>query len=128
MKTRFLLVTDSRKHPWLPVIEEALSPLGDLDTQGERRAFSLIQQRRYKVIIIDATHTKDANQLLTRIRRKFQDVKVVFAAASPDWREARQAFRLGAIDYIYRSMTVNDLRSRFQPFVKRASQVPSKLK
>jgi predicted nucleotide-binding protein/DNA-binding response OmpR family regulator len=127
VKARFLLITDLSKESWLNVIQEALTPLGDVEVEGENRAVSLIQKGRYRAIIIDATHTKDASRLLVRIRKEYRNIKVVVATASPDWREARQVFRLGAIDYIYRSMTVDDLRSRFRLIVQEIFQPPIRL-
>ncbi len=120
MKSPFLLITDPRKRSWLRVVEEALAPLGKLDIEGEGKASRLIQHERYKIIIIDTSHIKDLSELFLQIEKRLKDTRVVVATAKPDWKEARQAFRLGAVDYIHRPMTVDDLRSRFRAILEQS--------
>jgi DNA-binding NtrC family response regulator len=106
-------------------MEEALATLGHLEIAGERKAAALIQREKYKIIIIDATHTKNLPALLSLIRERHHSVDVVIVTASPDWREARLAFRLGAMDYIYGSMTAQDLRSSFRGILQHSLKLVS---
>jgi DNA-binding NtrC family response regulator len=100
---RFLLIDGIRDHYWRQVLEEALAPLGTLQTGDEREAIKLVLQQSYDLVIVDATEVKNVPLLISRIRAQRLDARVVVATASPTWRRAREAFQAGATDYIRKS-------------------------
>jgi DNA-binding NarL/FixJ family response regulator len=101
---RFLLINGRRDHCWRQVLEEALAPLGALQTGDEEEAVKLVLQQSYDLVIIDATAVKNVPLLVSRIRAQRPDGRLVVATASPTWRRAREAFQAGAADYIRKSL------------------------
>jgi len=101
---RFLLINGTRDHRWRQVLEEALTPLGSLQTGDEREAIKLVLQQSYDFVIVDATAVKNVPLLVSRIRVQRPNARVIVATASPTWRRARQAFQAGATDYVRKSL------------------------
>ena len=116
----FLLIGVSPDDLWRQVIEEALTSLGGLQIIGEEDVFKLIQWQDYDLIVIDAVKVEDAFLLTSSIRSQHPDAKVVIATASPTWMRAREAFRVGAIDYTRKSMNIEETRSMLRATLVKA--------
>jgi DNA-binding NarL/FixJ family response regulator len=101
---RFLLIGASADDPWQQVIEATARPFGSLCTAVEDEALRLIRQHPYDVVIIDAAKVEDMYQLIAMIRTGQPEAKIVVATMSPTWKRAREAFRVGATDYVRKSM------------------------
>jgi CheY-like chemotaxis protein len=112
-KAHFLLISSSHEHSWLRVLEDALAPLGTLEIQAEREVIRRVAQEHCDIIIVDATSTEDFSQLIAQIRKRWLDARIVVITALSTWEGARQAFRSGALDYISKSMSIQDVRSTF---------------
>lgn len=110
-KYRFLLVGDTDDDPWRQIIEEASRDLGSLDTVNEMETDCLIKQLDYDLIIIDAARVRNAFSLVSSIRDQRPGSRIVVATASPTWRRAREAFRVGATDYFRKSMNSKQIKS-----------------
>lgn len=107
----FLLIGTATDDPWRPVIEEALTSLGSLQIVREVDALRFTRQQSYDVIMIDATKVEDVFLLTSVIRLQRPEAKIVIVTASPDWKLARKAFRVGATDYIRKSMNKEEILS-----------------
>lgn len=114
MKASFLLIHGTQEYYWCQVLEGALAPLGALQIGGEEEAITLVLQRSYSLIIVDATAVKDVPLLVSRIRTQRPDTRIVVVTASPTWTRAREAFYAGATDYVRKSLNKEDLLSIFQ--------------
>jgi DNA-binding NarL/FixJ family response regulator len=107
----FLLIGASTDDPWREVIEATVRPLGSLCLAVEDEALRLIRQQPYDVVIIDAAKVEDMYQLIALIRTGRPEAKIVVATMSPTWKRAREAFRVGATDYVRKSMNEAENRS-----------------
>ena len=99
-RATFLLVSKASNDYWHRVLEEALSNLGSLHIHQERNVLPLVLQQSFALIIVDAGAVGDAARLISRVRVCQPDARIVVATASPTWKQAREVFYAGAIDYI----------------------------
>lgn len=113
-KANFLLISSTRERRWHQSLKEALAPLGTLQVGEEKDAIEVVLQQSYDVVIVDATVVKDVQLLVSRIRARQPDTRIVVATASPTWRRAREAFYAGATDYIRKSLNKEEVLSVFQ--------------
>lgn len=116
----FLLVSNSQTDSWQQKIKEVVVLRGSLRTTLEEGTLALIEQQDFDLIIIDSTNIKDASQLVSKIKGLKPDARIIVATASPTWRRAADAFRLGAIDYIRKSSGKREILS----VLKKAIQNP----
>jgi predicted nucleotide-binding protein len=114
VKANVLLITDTHEHSWVQTVRQAIEPLGDLVIENADPAGVQALQLRHDLIIVDARYVEDVTGMLSLIRAKRTDAKIVVATASPSWRRARAALLAGATDYISRTINAADLRSRFE--------------
>lgn len=104
----FLLIT-GENDSWAQVLEQSLAPLGSLQIAEEAEAIGLIIEKDYAAIFVDAVSYTDFGLLTSRIRAQRPDARVIVATAALTWERAREAFRSGATDYVYRSIDRKDL-------------------
>ncbi|MFP5262399.1 MAG: response regulator [Blastocatellia bacterium] len=101
-KCPFLLIGEQGDF-WRQVLEGALAPMGHLQTVEEKSAIDLVIENEYAAIVIDAAHVGSFGLMTSRIRAQRPDARVIVATAAPSWQRAREAFKSGATDYIYKS-------------------------
>ncbi len=106
----FLLISGEEDF-WAQVLEQSLTPMGPLLIAEEATAMNLVIENDYAAIFIDAVSVADFGLLTSRIRAQRPDARVIVATASLTWQRAREAFRSGATDYIYRSIDAKELES-----------------
>lgn len=119
-KRLILLISADRQ--WRVVIGEALAPLGDVhladsEENGLRHIReSLSRHQLYGVIIIDVGTVGDRrfSSLVSDIRAEQRETRIVVASAAPTWRQAKEAFLAGAIDYTRKSLDNKELLTVFQ--------------
>jgi DNA-binding NtrC family response regulator len=116
----FLLIGASPNDPWRQVIEGALTSWGVLQIVSEADVLRLTRRQNYDLIVIDATKVTDVFLLISKIKERKPNVKVVVATASPTWEKAREAFRAGATDYIWRSLNKEIIRSTLRAIVDKS--------
>lgn len=104
LKCRFLLIGREAETEWSRSLREALSPLGKLHTVQEEESVNTVIREHYDLIIIDTRAVHDAALLTFRLRAERPEARVVVAAASPDWKAAREVLQAGAADYVRRSL------------------------
>lgn len=107
-KCPFLLISEQGDF-WKQVVEGALASIGPLQTVEEKFAMDLVIENEYTAIIIDAAHVSSFGLMTSRIRAQRPDARVIVATASPTWQRAREAFKSGATDYIYKSADETEL-------------------
>jgi len=119
--SHFLLVSDSPGDYWHQVLREALVALGSLHVVLESELVSFLQEQTYDIVIVDAGAISDTPLLVSCIRSQWPDVRVVVVTSSPHWRQAREILHAGAIDYIQKSWSKDDLFSAFQAMLDKTS-------
>lgn len=113
-KRCFLLINGSLDLHWAEVLTEALIPLGLLDITTEAQLFSQVNLSTYDLILLDSAAVTDVPSLVTTIRCRYPDARIVVVTASPTWRRARAAFKAGVIDYIRKSLDQAEIRATLQ--------------
>ena len=111
MSIKFLLVSQPGDSAWPQVLSQALAPLGTLEVVSKVEAAEWIAQHQCRtIVIIDATAVgEDVPTLVSHLRHRCPESRIVVATASPTWRHARDAFRTGAVDYIRKSWDGEEL-------------------
>ena len=122
---RFLLVGASVDDPWQQVIDATARTIGRLCVAQEDEALQLIRQHPYDVVIIDAAKVEDMYHLITSFRVARPETKIVVVTMSPTWKRAREAFRVGATDYVRKSMNEAENRSLLEASLGKTSPVSS---
>lgn len=111
MTYRFLLIGNPKQH-WRKTLQEAITPLGEMDICRESDSEELVADTLYDLVIMDATEIAHLETLITHIHRLSPHSRIVVATAAPTWQNAREAFRAGAQDYI-RKYSEKDRLSKF---------------
>jgi DNA-binding response OmpR family regulator len=94
------MLVGNPKSLWRKRLQEAISPLGKLQSVREKdaRAYSA----HYDVVIVDETEVKRVEEVVTRFSSQLNPphIIVVYAAAKPRWQDTLKVFKAGATDYI----------------------------
>jgi len=108
--TRFLLVSREEETAWPLTLSQALKSLGEVELVSEEKAVERVARcRGDAVVIVDATVVEKILDLIARLREQRPQARIVVATASPTWRRARDVLRLGAVDYIPKSLNKEEL-------------------
>lgn len=113
MVNRFLLIRGEKDNHWKGILEEALLPLGTLEVVQAEDAITYVDNANFTVVILDATVIEEVESLVSNLRAKHPEFRIVVATASPTWQRARAAFEAGAMDYIPRSFSKLELHNTF---------------
>ena len=101
MPLNFLLISRPEDMGWPRILEQALSPLGKVEAVSEQDAAErLAQYECGAIVIIDAAAVEEVPALVSRLRDRCPESRIVVATASPTWQRARDVFQAGAVDYI----------------------------
>jgi DNA-binding NtrC family response regulator len=66
------------------------------------------------LILVDATDVDDVPTLVTALRWRQPDARILVGTAAQDWTTAREVLRAGALDYLDKAMAADELRLLFQ--------------
>ncbi len=118
-KSKILLIDD--KPWWSGFSMKVLSEHGykvDM-AYDEEEALRILDSRKYDLVIMDY-YVSGVNGItsLMRILEKHPCERVVVVSASPSWKEGRDIFRAGAIDYLSKSLDENKLLENIQKGLK----------
>ena len=112
--TQFLLVNGSSDGFWKKKLEKALYELGSLEIMSyNNQDLEKAYDSRFGMIILDATVVEDIDKVVFSLRSRHPNCRIVVITASPTWQRARQAFEAGAIDYLSKSLSLEELRETF---------------
>lgn len=121
---RILLISSDDQ--WQHAIQEALTPLGtvsivsSVEDAMRHIQWGLSQGKASELIILDLWDVPNTGEAVIAIRQQQHDARVVVATAAPDWKEAREAFNAGALDYVVKSLDRVELLSTFSKEIRRA--------
>jgi DNA-binding NarL/FixJ family response regulator len=121
MTHTFLLIGEIKETHWPLVLERALSSLGKLIVISEEQVNQTLTERGYDVIIIDAGAVENAAALVSCLRLKRPESRIIVATASPTWQRAREMLKAGASDYIRKSQNEKKLQGEIQAVLEGAT-------
>ncbi|MEW6607490.1 MAG: response regulator [bacterium] len=107
---RILLIDN--KPWWSEFSKKVLSKHGyrvdrALDEEG---ALKKLDSQKYDMVVMDFyVSGTDGVTSLKRILEKHPEEKVVVVSAAPSWKEGRDVFRVGAFDYLSKSLEKTQL-------------------
>ncbi|MBM3149499.1 MAG: response regulator [Chloroflexi bacterium] len=105
---------------WQKIVHNAWANAGkvdmevDLEQALQRISVCLSRKRPYELIIMDVWATPDIAESIAAIRQLQPDVRIVVASAGPTWKQAREAFDAGAVDFIVKSLDAGELQTSLQ--------------
>lgn len=111
---RFLLLNGLDEDFLKITLAEVLKPLGSLCVVNAGDGIPSGMEEPDGLIIIDATAVERAEQLVARLRSEHLERRIVVLTASPTWQRARAVFEAGAMDYLPKTLKVEELREAFQ--------------
>jgi len=117
MNYQFVLIGKTQAR-WSLVLAEALEFLGRLHVVSEQDAEQMDAWVDFDAIIIDAGTVSDAIEMITRLRNRAPNARVVVATAAPTWQLARAALQAGAADYIRKSLDKKELGQAIKEVVE----------
>lgn len=83
----------------------------DVDLDPEK-ALVKLNSKKYDFIILDSSVSQgNGLSILKRIHREYPEERIIVVSASPSWREGKEAYFEGAIDYISKSFDEASLLS-----------------
>jgi DNA-binding NtrC family response regulator len=114
MKPSFLLINAGNESDWPVILREALDALGQLFITSEVEASAEILHKRYDLVIIDAATVQKPVELVSQLHARDTSIRIIVAAVTPTWQEARTVLRAGAADYVRRPSNKEELISMIQ--------------
>ncbi len=121
-KTRILLLYEGLRGATF--FRKVLSKHGykvDVD-HGSRKCLEKLSAKKYDAIILDSSVSGgNGLSLLRRIHSKYPQERVIVVSASPSWREGKEAYLEGAIDYISKSFDEESLPNVVREDLKKAT-------
>lgn len=116
---RFLLVSANSESAWNSFLEETLARMGEPVTTVQAREAAHMRDEPGDVWIVDATFEEEVEAEVSRLRNQHPTRRIVVMTASPTWARARAAFQAGAIDYLPKTLGVEELTAAIEEIKKR---------
>ena len=117
-----VLVSDSAPTPWTLAIERAIEQIGRVICKTTSELDKCSSGSKADLIIVDASTTQRTAQLIAMLRSLNRGGRIVAFTASPDWKEARELLKAGALDYVPKSVQGARLQEYFQTVLNSPSQ------
>ncbi len=119
MTKSFLLVTNQAESTWLTTLKNAVEPLGRLSIIRDEAAEREMTRVPFDMVIIDAAAVENAIALVSQLHVVDPKALIVLATLSTSWRHAREALRAGAVDYVPKSLSSEELSSAIANLLNR---------
>lgn len=94
------------REPWWPsFVEKTLSKRGyQVEVEhDEVKGLARLDRNGYDVVVVDFLAGQEELGVLKSLLQKHSHERVIVVSATPSWEEARDAYRLGALDYLNKS-------------------------
>jgi DNA-binding NtrC family response regulator len=111
VEKRFLIITNEVKSGWIQTVKKTVALLGHIEIVTAKAAEAQMAQAHYELVFIDSAATKDIIPLISRLHSAHPKVPIMVATLTRGWHRAREALRAGAVDYILKSFSSEDLTS-----------------
>jgi len=96
-----LIISDEENMKyWQPMLEVIRRRIGPTTTIFEKDVLNQGFFKPSEIIVVDATDVASLPQLVRFIHDLIPEGKIIIVTATPTWKQAREAFHIGATDYI----------------------------
>jgi len=109
VEKRFLIITNEIKSEWIKTVKKTVALLGHIEIVSVKVAEAEMAQEHYEMVFIDSAATKNIIPLISRLHAAYPKVPIMVATLTRGWHRAREALRAGAVDYILKSLTSDEL-------------------
>jgi len=99
VKIAFILITGRNDSGWSKMLYETLLNLGSVQIVFEDDVDSRVSEASFDLIVLDACAVKDSAMLVSQLCSLRPRLRILVTTAAPNWREARDILRAGAVDY-----------------------------
>lgn len=120
MTYNFLLVGNP-KGSWRRMLQEAVSPLGDLQALTEDEART--RGTTCNVVIVDSTEVEQVEELVIQFSSQLNPPYIIVVTEAPSWGDALKVFRAGATDCIRKYNEKDKLAMFFHDFLSNSAVV-----
>ena len=117
---RFLLLQGDKDSYWSAFLADVIVPLGNLTAAVAQDWMANEGEEPDGLIIVDATTVEQVEKLVSRLCAENPQRRVVVMTASPTWQRARAAFESGAVDYLPKTLPVDELRATFEHLLEQS--------
>ena len=122
-KPPFILIicdAENLRH-WEPMLAEIGNTLGPIRIITENEVFKGGLAGKIDLVVIDISGSIGLPRLVAYVREQQTECKILIVSAAPTWRKARQAFYIGATDYIPKQYTTAETISAMRSVLKMSS-------
>ena len=109
-KHRIALIDGNSGKHWMQLLRSCCA---ECDAHLMTIQESLIPNRcfpKIDLILLDASSVTNIHTVIKNLLSLDSRHKIVVITSSPHWREARDAYRMGAFDYITKSLDCNGIK------------------
>ena len=110
----FLLVSEGPTTSWVELLQQAVSTLGELEMVAEKDAVEAVAETRWDLVVVDAGAVREFASLVSSLRSGRPDLRVAVFTSSPTWRRTRDVLQAGAVDYVRKSLSMDETRSTLE--------------
>ncbi len=103
MKVRILIIDNEPR--WLDFVKNDLHTFEIVVAPDAKTALAELKKDKFELVIASSNNL----EILETISKKYSDKRVVVTTVQPSTREARDAYRLGALRYFSKSFNPKDL-------------------
>ena len=118
----YLLVTNDPDDLWIQVLRQAIGGQSELNIVSSEALGGAVDLKQYDVVVLDAPTINDISELLRQICQSDANTHVVVATNYQTWKRAREIFRLGAHDYLYKTLIHRDLAHELDDLQRRSDR------
>jgi len=115
----FLLITNQMNHRLITLLELTLRPSGELTVIDASETAPRLLDGKYSLIIVDSAAVSEPELLVSQLRDRMPDCRVVVITPEPSWETARAAFEAGAMDFLPNTLGVQELQDSFDEILRK---------
>lgn len=114
MKVRILIIDNEPR--WLKFVKSDLNIFEIVVAPNTKKALAKLKRDKFDLVIASSKNL----EILETISKKYSDKRVVVTTVQPTTREARDAYRLGAVRYFPKSFNPKDLLNHVKDVIPNA--------
>jgi DNA-binding NtrC family response regulator len=114
MKVRILIIDNEPR--WLDFVKNDLHKFEIVVAPDTKTALAELKKDKFDLVIASSKNL----EVLETISEKYSDKRVVVTTVQPSTREARDAYRLGAVRYFPKSFNPKDLLNHVKDVIPKA--------
>lgn len=114
MKVRILIIDNEPR--WLDFVKNDLHKFEIVVAPDIQTALAELKKDNFELVIASSNNL----EILETISKEYSDKRVVVTTVRPSTREARDAYRLGALRYFPKSFSPKDLLNHVKDVISKA--------